>query len=83
MVLTLDVVSPDGIAALRDTLEPGPEGHGQVRVRLRTGGGSEPEMILGRSFLLDGDLAERLASLDGLANVQLSTQRAPSLRLVA
>ncbi|WP_126175080.1 DNA polymerase III subunit alpha [Tsuneonella rigui] len=83
MVLTLDVTSPDGIAVLRDTLQPGPAGHGQVRVRLRTGGESEPEMILGRSYQLDGDLAERLTGIEGLANVQLSTQRAPNLRLVA
>ena len=83
MVLTLDVTSPDGIAVLRDTLQPGPEGHGQVRVRLRTGGESEPEMILGRSYQLDGDLAERLTGIEGLAKVQLSTQRAPNLRLVA
>ena len=46
-------------------------------------GPKKPEMILGHNFQLDGDLAERLASLDGLANVQLGTQRAPSLRLVA
>ena len=48
-----------------------------------TGGESEPEMILGRSYQLDGDLAERLTGIEGLANVQLSTQRAPNLRLVA
>ena len=54
-----------------------------MRVHLRTGGDREPQVILGRNFQLDGDLAERLASLDGLANVQLTTQRAPSLRLVA
>jgi DNA polymerase-3 subunit alpha len=83
MMLTLDITSPEGVAALRDMLEPGPDGRGEVRVRLRTGGESEPQMVLGRSFQLDGDLAERLASIDGLANVQLSTQRAPSLRLVA
>ena len=50
---------------------------------MRTGGESEPEMILGRSYQLDGDLAERLTGIEGLANVQLSTQRAPNLRLVA
>jgi hypothetical protein len=60
-----------------------PDGRGEVRIKLRTGGEREPEMILGRNFQLDGDLAERLASLDGLANVQLGTQRAPNLRLVA
>ena len=83
MQLTLDVLDPDAIAALRDTLEPGPEGRGEVRVKLRTGGEAEPEMVLGRSFELSGELAERLASFPGLANVQLGTQRAPNLRLVA
>ncbi len=83
MVLTLDVTAPDGFATLRNLLETGADGRGEVRVKLRTGADREPEMILGHNFQLDGDLAERLASLDGLANVQLGTQRAPSLRLVA
>jgi DNA polymerase-3 subunit alpha len=83
MLLTLDVLDPGAIALLRDELQSGADGRGEVRVRLRTGGAREPQMILGRSFQLDGDLAERLAALDGFANVQLSMQRAPSLRLVA
>jgi DNA polymerase-3 subunit alpha len=83
MQLTLDVLEADAIAALRDTLEPGPEGRGEVRIKLRTGGETEPEMVIGRSFELSGELAERLASFPGLANVQLGTQRAPNLRLVA
>jgi DNA polymerase-3 subunit alpha len=83
MMLTLDVLEPDAIGVLQQELQPGSEGRGEVRVRLRTGGAREPQVILGRSFQLDGDLAERLAGLEGLANVQLSTQRAPNLRLVA
>ena len=83
MLLTLDVEAPEALDLLRHALETGPEGKGEVRVHLRTGGEREPQVILGRNFQLDGDLAERLASLDGLANVQLTTQRAPSLRLVA
>jgi DNA polymerase-3 subunit alpha len=83
MVLSLDVTDPEGLAALRDELAPGPEGRGEVRVRLRTGGAREPEVLLGRSFQLDGELAERLQAMAGLANVQLTLQRSPNLRLVA
>jgi DNA polymerase-3 subunit alpha len=83
MMLTLDVASSDAIGLLQRELEAGLEGKGEVRVRLRTGSEQEPLVILGRNFQLDGDLAERLASLPGLANVQLATQRAPNLRLVA
>jgi DNA polymerase-3 subunit alpha len=83
MMLTLDILEPEAIALLRNELQIGSDGRGEVRVCLRTGGAREPQVILGRSFQLDGDLAERLASLAGLANVQLSTQRTPSLRLVA
>jgi DNA polymerase-3 subunit alpha len=83
MMLSCDVTSEDGIAALRDELQRGAEGRGEVRVRLRTGLGVEPLVRLGNGFQLDGELAERLASLDGVANVQLTVQRGPNLRLVA
>ncbi len=83
MVLSCDVVSPDGIAALKDQLLIGADGRGEVRVRLRTGEGREPTMRLGGSYQLDGELAERLASVEGLANVSLTVQRGPNLRLVA
>ena len=83
MVLTLDVDLPEAIATLKDELVQGAEGRGEVRVRLRTGGSDEPLVRLGGDFQIDGELAERLASIDGLANVQLTTQRGPNLRLVA
>ena len=83
MMLTLDVTSPEAIEVLREELTTGSDGRGEVRLHLRTGGDREPEMIVGRNFHLDGELAERLAGVEGLANVQLTTQRAPSLRLVA
>ena len=83
MLLTLDVLDTGAIEALAAELSPGPDGRGEVRVRLHTGGTTEPVVRLGGNFHLDGELAERLASLDGLANVQLTTQRGPNLRLVA
>ncbi len=83
MVLTLDVDIPEAIVALESELVAGADGRGEVRVRLRTGGDGDPVVRLGRNYQLDGELAERLASIDGLANVQLTTQRGPNLRLVA
>jgi DNA polymerase-3 subunit alpha len=83
MLLSLDVEEPAALGALRSELVPGPDGQGEVRVKLRTGGEREPSLSLGRSFQVDGELAERLASIEGLANVQLTTQRGPNLRLVA
>jgi len=83
MMLTIDVDRPEAIAALQAELQRGSDGRGEVRVRLSTGGEAAPLLRLGLDFQLDGDLAERLASVEGLANVQLTTQRGPNLRLVA
>jgi DNA polymerase III subunit alpha len=83
MMLTVDVEQPDALAVLKAELQHGSDGRGEVRVRLRTGGEGGPLLRIGLDFQLDGELAERLASVDGLANVQLTTQRGPNLRLVA
>jgi DNA polymerase-3 subunit alpha len=84
MVLTLDVDRPEALSELSLLLVRGAEGRGEVRARLRTGGEEEPVMRLGRSFQLDGELAERLASIEGVANVSLTAQRGGAhLRLVA
>ena len=64
-------------------LTAGSEGRGEVLARLRIGDG-DPLVRLGRDFELDGELAERLTHIDGLANVSLTSRRAPSpLKLVA
>ena len=83
MLLTLDVLEPEALPQLRAGSRRAPAGRGEVAVRLRTGGGARAVCCLGRDFQLDGELAERLASVEGLANVQLATQRGPNLRLVA
>jgi DNA polymerase-3 subunit alpha len=84
MVLKLDVLRPEVFADLAEMLVGGADGRGEVIVRLRTGQGEEPLIRLGRDFQIDGEVAERLASIDGVANVSLSARRgATSLRLVA
>jgi DNA polymerase-3 subunit alpha len=84
MVLSLDILRPEALSELASLLTGGAEGRGEVLARLRSGGGPEPLVRLGRDFQIDGELAERLASVDGIANVSLSAKRGGShLRLVA
>jgi DNA polymerase-3 subunit alpha len=84
MLLTLDVQSTTALQELRLALTDGAEGRGEVLARLCIGEADEPVVRLGRDFELDGELAERLALIDGVANVALTSRRGPShLRLVA
>ncbi|MCC6925381.1 DNA polymerase III subunit alpha [Novosphingobium sp.] len=84
MQLRLDVLRPDVLGELALLLQPGEPGRGEVLARLRTGTGHDPLVRLGSDFHLDGELAERLASVEGLANVALSARRgSANLRLVA
>ncbi|WP_126172545.1 DNA polymerase III subunit alpha [Altericroceibacterium xinjiangense] len=86
MVLTLDVATLEAVQELRLALAEGEKGsgRGEVVARLRLDGDREATVRLGRDFTLDGDLAERLAQIDGLANVSLAANRNPArLRLVA
>jgi DNA polymerase-3 subunit alpha len=83
MLLTLDVLTPEALQQLRLALAPGEPGRGEVIARLRIDEERDPQMRLGRDFDLDGELAERLAEIEGLANVSLTTRKGPSLKLVA
>lgn len=84
MQLRLDVLVPEAMQDLATLLGSDGAGTGEVLVRLRTGLGQEPVLRLGRQFHLDSDVAERLASIEGLANVALTAKRAAGhLRLVA
>ncbi len=84
MLLKFDVLRPEVFADLAMLLVPGSDGRGEVIVRLRTGSGEEPLVRLGRDFMIDGELAERLATVEGVANVSLSARRgAGHLKLVA
>ena len=84
MVLTLDVHSLEALQELRLALEDGEAGRGEVLARLCIGEAQEPLVRLGQDFALDGELAERLVHVAGLANVSLTSRRGPShLRLVA
>jgi DNA polymerase-3 subunit alpha len=84
MLLTLDVHTLEALEALQLALPKGEAGKGEVLARLCIGAAPEPQLRLGRDFELDGELAERLAQVEGLGNISLTTRRGPShLRLVA
>jgi DNA polymerase-3 subunit alpha len=84
MQLKLDVERIEALSELALLLVPGDPGRGEVLARLRTANGAQPVLRLGSDFSLDGELVERLASIDGIANVALSARAGRDhLRLVA
>ena len=84
MLLTLEVESVEAMAQLALALGEGGEGGDEAVATLLTGDAAAPVMRLGRTFSIDGELAERLASVPGLAKVQLTARRGKAnLRLVA
>lgn len=84
MLLQFEVLRPQAFAELAGLLPRGADGRGEVIASVHTGSGAQARICLGKDFHLDGELAERLASVDGLANVALSARRGPAhLRLVA
>jgi DNA polymerase-3 subunit alpha len=84
MILKADVDSLDAIAELKLALATADGAQGEVLVRLLLGEGEEAHVRLGTNFVLNGDLAERLAEVEGLANVALTPARGrANLKLVA
>jgi DNA polymerase-3 subunit alpha len=86
MLLTLDIHAGEALQQLRAELREGERGNGrgEVEARLHLTESQVVKVRLGRDFDLDGELAERLAHVEGLANVALTTRRGSAhLRLVA
>ena len=83
MRLALEVLHGDAVAELASMLASAPDETGEVLARLQLASG-ERLVRLGANFHLDGELTDRLAMIDGIANVSLTTMRgADHLRLVA
>ncbi|MGY8973039.1 MAG: DNA polymerase III subunit alpha, partial [Sphingomonadales bacterium] len=84
MLLTLEVESVEAVTQLALALGEGGQGGDEAVATLLTGDPAPPVVRLGRTFSIDGELAERLASVPGLAKVQLTARRGKAnLRLVA
>ena len=84
MILRADVTSVQALHDLKLELARGEDAPGEVMLRLILSGGDEVHVRLGRNFILDGELAERLVAVDGIENVTLEPLRsATRLKLVA
>jgi DNA polymerase-3 subunit alpha len=57
-------------------------GSGELRLRVALSGG-EAEIVLGRDFLLDAELAARIERIEGVTAVRLAVSPAPRLALVS
>ena len=84
MQLTLEVLSKEALRDLELELANGEEGQGEIVITLLLDDDQQVQLKLGSNFMLDGELAERLAAIEGLHRVSLQPLRArPNLRLVA
>jgi DNA polymerase III subunit alpha len=88
MELSADIITIEALLELQIELDLAqaeqPGGHGEVVVRLALGHGGVARLRLGRGFVLNGELAERLAAVEGIDNVALVPIKGRAkLRLVA
>jgi DNA polymerase-3 subunit alpha len=88
MQLKADIATHDALLELKIALDVEDEGdfvgNGEVVVRLALEAGGHAQLRLGRSFLLSGEMAERLAEVPGISNVELVPVKSKAaLRLVA
>jgi len=88
MELTAEIASVEALRELQIELQAAqgerPTGVGEVVVRLLLADGAEVQARLGSNFVLNGELAERLAAVEGIGQVALvPLKKRGNLRLVA
>ena len=80
--IEVDVDGPDALPALAAALADHRGGNGQLRLRALIDGG-EADLVLGRDFILDAELAARIERVPGVTAVALAVAEAPRLALVS
>ena len=80
--MTICLGAPAIAAQVAARLAESRGGTGVVRFLVPLAGGGEAQVIAGRDFLLDGELAEAVTRIAGEDAVELSTQEPPKLALV-
>ena len=84
MRLQADVMHAQALNGVRLELTDGSEAPGEVVLRLAMLNGQDALVRLGTNFLLDGEMAERIADIEGIENVRLEPVRGSArLKLVA
>jgi DNA polymerase-3 subunit alpha len=80
--IEVEVDGPDALPLLAAALVDHRGGNGQLRLRAKVEGG-EADLILGRDFILDAEIAARIERLPGVSSVRLAVAEAPRLALVS
>ena len=84
MRLQADIMHQSALSEFRLALAEGSQAAGEVVVRLGMSNGQHATVRLGSRFVLDGELAEKIAEIDGVENVRLEPVRGRTkLKLVA
>jgi len=81
--LTLRLDDPGSIDRLLPELAGARGGNGVVRFIVPLAGGGEAQILAGRDFALDGELASRIGHIIGESRVDLAAQEPPRLALVS
>jgi DNA polymerase-3 subunit alpha len=80
--LEVEVDEVRAISRLAEAVAEERGGQGELRLRVKIEGG-EAELVLGRDFRLDAELAARLERIEGVVAVRLSVAPQPRLALVS
>ena len=80
--LEVEAEHEQAIRSLAAIVQGARGGTGLLKLKARFGAG-EAELILGRDFLVDAELAARIERIEGIASVALAVAEAPRLALVS
>ena len=83
--LKAEIVVNDALtmARLADALTGARGGRSDIVVRAILSDGREANVLLGRDFLIDGELADAMAEIAGVVSVSLTNAEPPRLALVS
>jgi DNA polymerase-3 subunit alpha len=80
--LEVEVDDADALRRLAEALGADHGGNGELRLRAPLPGGGHAEVVLGRDFRLDAEIAARIERIPGVSAVRLSAAAPPRLALV-
>ncbi|HWH17813.1 MAG TPA: DNA polymerase III subunit alpha, partial [Allosphingosinicella sp.] len=80
--IEVEVEDADAVRRLAETIAGDRGGNGELRLKARLDQG-EAEVVLGRDFLLDAEIAARIERVDGVVSVRLAVAEPPRLALVS
>ncbi len=83
--LKAEIVITDylAVARLAGVLSLAHGGRSEIVLRAKLGNGQAADMMLGHDFLIDGELADAISEIDGVASVSLTNAAPPRLALAS